>query len=397
MREWGKRVPLIPDPNYSSLITDPMNRSLSCLVALGLLAVLVFVGFFAFNGLIARAENHFGPPAPGLSGLQRTRLGLELGWRAEALLRPVDPAAQPLRFDIALGEPTARLVDRLQEAGLVREAGLFSGYLVYTGLDTQLQAGSYQLSPAMNAVELAAALLDPTPESVTLVILPGWRLEEIAASLPSAGVTFSPEDFLQAAWTPAAELGLPAGLPGGASLEGYLLPGSYEIPREYDALQTLELLLEEGYQPAVDDSLRQGFAAQGLSEHQAFIIASIVQREAVVAEEIPAIAAVFLNRVQAEMKLEADPSVQYAVGYDPARGGWWPRPLTLNDLNLDSPYNSYRYAQLPGPIAAPSLAALQAVAQPPQSPYYFFQAACDGSGWHVFAVTYEEHLGNNCN
>ncbi|MBX3047566.1 MAG: endolytic transglycosylase MltG [Anaerolineales bacterium] len=374
-----------------------MPRSLSCLVALGLLAVLAFVGFFAFNGLIARTENHFGPPAAGLSSLQRTRLGLELGWRADALLRPVDPGAQPVRFDIALGEPTLQLVNRLQDAGLVREAGLFSSYLVYSGLDTQLQAGSYQLSPAMNAPELAAALLDPTPGSVTLVVLPGWRLEEIAASLPSAGVAFSPEDFLRAAWTPPASLPLPAGLPSGSSLEGYLLPGSYEIPREHDALQTLELLLEQGYQQVLDAALRQGFAAQGLSEHQAFILASIVQREAVIAEEIPAIAAVFANRVQIGMKLEADPTVQYAVGYDAARGGWWPRPLTFSDLGLDSPYNSYRYEQLPGPIAAPSLAALQAVAQPPQSPYFFFQAACDGSGWHVFAVTYEEHLRNNCN
>lgn len=373
-----------------------MPRSISCLVALGLLAVLAFVGFFAANGLLARAEAAFGPPAAGLSQTQRLRLGLELGWRAEALLRPLNAAGEPLRFDIALGEPTGQLVRRLQDAGLVREAGLFSSYLVYAGLDTQLQAGRYQLSPAMNAVELAAALLDPTPESVTLAILPGWRLEEIAASLPSAGVAFSPEDFLQAAWSPPASLPLPTGLPNGATLEGYLLPGSYEIPREYDALQALELLLSEGYYQAIDEALREGFATQGLTEHQAFTIASIVQREAVITEEIAAIAAVFANRAQIDMKLEADPTVQYALGYDAARGGWWPRPLTLGDLRVASPYNSYLHEQLPGPVAAPSLAALWAVADPPASPYFFFQAACDGSGWHAFAVTYEEHLRNNC-
>jgi len=109
------------------------------------------------------------------------------------------------------------------------------------------------------------------------------------------------------------------------------------------------------------------------------------------------ISSVFLNRLAVDMKLEADPTVQYALGFDSESGTWWTNSISSQDLATDSPYNTYFYAGLPpGPIASPSLNALNAVAFPVISPFFFFQAACDGSGLHVFAVTFEEHLGNNC-
>jgi UPF0755 protein len=372
-------------------------RGTGCFVLLGILAIVAFVAFIGGNAFLARAEDAFGPPSPTLNTFQRWRIGFELGLRAEELQQPVDPAAMPIRFDIGFGEDTGQIVARLWKSGMVSEGQLFTNYLIYTGIDTQLQAGSYELSAAMSAVELAAALIDPTPGSVTLSILPGWRLEEIAASLPSAGIGFAPEEFLLTAWSPAG-LNLPAGLPESASLEGYLMPGDYEIEREMDVRAGLDLILTQGFHQQVDAQLLQAFEAQGLSLHEAITIASVVERESVLDEEMGQIAAVFLNRVAAGIWLEADPTVQYAVGYDEARGGWWPTPLTFADLAIDSPYNSYRYGPLPpGPIAAPSYEALYAVAFPPPSPYFFFQAACDGSGSHVFALTYEEHLSNNCN
>lgn len=362
---------------------------------LGATAVLAFVVFIGANALVARAEEAFGPPAPALNSFQRWRLGLELGFRADTLLRPADPAAPPVRFDIAFGEPTSQITARLWDSGLVREGQLFSNYLFYTGLDTQLQAGSYELSAAMSPVELAQALLDPTPDTVTLVILPGWRLEQIAASLPNAGVAFSPEEFMLAAFSPPDTIDLPDGYPQGATLEGYLLPSSYEIDRDMEAAQAINVILQLGYFAQMDAQLREGFAAQELTEQEALIIASIVERESILVDEMPMIASVFLKRVRAGMKLEADPTVQYALGY--AKGSLWPTPLSSADLSVDSPYNTYLYGGLPpGPIAAPSLNALLAVAHPAETPYYFFQAACDGSGSHVFAVTYEEHIANNC-
>ena len=374
-----------------------MNKSFSCLIIVGLVAIFGFVAFIVSSGLLVRAEKAFGPPSPSLTAFQRWRIGLELGLRKEALLRQADPNAQPVRFDIALNESTNEIVSRLWFADLILEGQLFSNYLFYTGLDTQLQAGSYELSAAMSSVEIAHALIDPTPESVTLVILPGWRLEEIAAALQSAGVNVTPENFLLAAWDPPAGVLLPEGFPDGATLEGYLLPGSHEMLREYDARRVVSTLLG-AFRSEIGEEFRAGFEAQGLSLHQAVLLASIVERESVIDDEMHMIASVFINRLNAGMRLEADPTVQYAVGYDEASASWWKTPLTSADLLINSPYNTYLNAELPpGPIAAPSFSALDAVAFAESSPYYFFQAACDGSGEHVFAVTFEEHLANNCN
>jgi UPF0755 protein len=97
------------------------------------------------------------------------------------------------------------------------------------------------------------------------------------------------------------------------------------------------------------------------------------------------------------IKLDSDPTVQYAVGYDPTQQTWWVNPLSAADLQTDSPFNTYLYSGLPpGPICNPPLSAIQAVAFPAQTPYYFFRARCDGSGRHLFARTYDEHLSNAC-
>ena len=141
----------------------------------------------------------------------------------------------------------------------------------------------------------------------------------------------------------------------------------------------------------------EGLAQQGLSLYQGLILASIVQREAVVAAEMPIIASVFHNRLKVPMKLETDPTVQYALGYNASSNSWWKTPLTFSDLEVDSPYNTYLYPGLPPtPIASPGLAALQAVAYPAQTPYYYFRAACDNSGKHNFSETFEQHLQFAC-
>jgi UPF0755 protein len=148
---------------------------------------------------------------------------------------------------------------------------------------------------------------------------------------------------------------------------------------------------------ALSPEMRAGFARQGLEVYQAVILASIVQREAVKAEEQPTIASVFLNRLAAGMRLETDPTIQYALGFNPATNSWWKSPLAVEDLAIPSPYNTYQNAGLPpGPICSPSLSALQAVAYPAQTPYYFFRARCDGSGLHDFSETFDQHLQSGC-
>jgi UPF0755 protein len=143
--------------------------------------------------------------------------------------------------------------------------------------------------------------------------------------------------------------------------------------------------------------LQDGFSRQGLNVYQAVTLASIIEREAIVDEEMPLIASVFFNRLAIGMKLETDPTIQYALGYNLSQNTWWTNPLTLSDLEVDSPYNTYLHPGLPpGPICNPGLAALQAVAFPAQTPYYYFRARCDGSGLHSFAETFEQHIQNAC-
>jgi UPF0755 protein len=162
-------------------------------------------------------------------------------------------------------------------------------------------------------------------------------------------------------------------------------------------LDDVLVMILSAFAEQVDATIREGFERQGLSVVEAVNLASIVQKEAVVADEKPLIASVFLNRLAIGMPLETDPTVQYALGFDESTGSWWKSPLYLGDLAVDSPYNTYQNVGLPpGPISNPDLGSLWAVAFPAETPYYFFRAACDGSGRHNFAVTFEEHLGNAC-
>ena len=122
-----------------------------------------------------------------------------------------------------------------------------------------------------------------------------------------------------------------------------------------------------------------------------------MQREAIQKDEAPLIASVYLNRWKIGMKLEADPTVQYAIGYNTAQSTWWTNPLSAFDLQFDSPFNTYVYDGLPPtPISNPGMEALNAVAFPAETTYYFFRAKCDGSGYHSFSETFEEHVGNGC-
>ena len=179
-------------------------------------------------------------------------------------------------------------------------------------------------------------------------------------------------------------------------MEGFFLPDLYIVPRS----TTLDNLIEaiaRNFALHITDDMRAGFAAQGLDVYQAVTLASIVERESIHDEELALIASIFINRLNIGMTHGSDPTVQYALGYDSIEQTWWTNPLSLDDLKFDSPYNTYIYAGLPpSPIANPSLEALQAVAFPESSPYYYFQATCDNSGYHTFAVTFEEHLANGC-
>jgi UPF0755 protein len=201
---------------------------------------------------------------------------------------------------------------------------------------------------------------------------------------------------MQLATNPPDSVPLAQELPPGASLEGFLYPDSYRLQRAITTQDFLRTVLDD-FQTKVTPDLIAGFENQNLSLFQAVTLASIVQREAIVEEEMPMIASVFTNRLSAGMRLDSDPTVQYALGLDPEDGSWWKSPLSLDDLQVVSSYNTYQIPGLPpGPIANPSLSALRAVAFPADTPYYYFRAACDGSGRHSFAESFEQHTNNSC-
>lgn len=377
----------------------PSRRSSSvwgaCFLPLVALIILAVILLAVGPSIITnRAEALFGPASPGLSGWQRLKLGVTLVLQADDLTEPVDRAGGPVSFTILSGESVPSITQRLWQAGLISNPGAFRSYLQYAGMDTTLQAGDYTLSAGMSAVQIAQAMQSSISSEVTLVILAGWRMEEIATALPSSGLEITPEDFLQAVQEPRQGYSFSEAQAG--SLEGFLFPDSYTVPRRANINQLLTHILMN-FEAQVNAEIRAGFTNQGLSLLEAVTLASIIEREAIVDEEMPLLASVFYNRLAIGQRLATDPSVQYALGYNAEQGTWWTNPLSLADLEIDSPYNTYLYHGLPpGPICNPGIFALRAVAFPAQTPYYYFRAACDDSGLHLFAETYEQHLNNEC-
>jgi len=369
----------------------------SCfLPAVGLVLVAAIIAGISLLTIPQQAREAFGPPASNLNQGQIYLLSAQLLLQKKALIEPANPTALPVVFVVESGESTSSLINRLAEAGLISQPGAFRNYLVYTGLDTGLQSGEHTLSAAMSAVEIAAALQSYTPRDTNFVVLAGWRIEEIAAALSVNGLTGEPQDFISAASQHPASWVLSSELPAEAGSEGFLFPGNYEISRDTQPAELVAILLQR-FANEITPDLRAGFSTQGLNLYEAVTLASIVEREAIIDDEMPMIASVYLNRLAIGMKLDADPTVQYAVGYNTSQQTWWTNPLRARDLEIESLYNTYRYAGMPpGPIANPGLAALQAVAAPAESPYYYFRARCDGSGLHNFAITYQEHLLNAC-
>jgi UPF0755 protein len=376
--------------------THNRSRLGTCfLIIIFLVCLLVILGIVIPRIINSEAEKSFGPPSSNLNYFQRIYLSAFILIQSKDLLQAVNPGGADINLTINQGESVPSIIGKLWETGLINKPGLFRSYLQYTGLDTSLKAGEYVLNPRMSAVEIVKAVQISTSPNIALTILPGWRLEEIANSLYSSGFDITSEEFLQATQNHAEGYSF-SNCQGDNSLEGYLFPGSYTVPRG----TTMDELLPQvllNFDTHVNTDMQNGFVAQGLDLCQAATLASIIQREAMVDEEMPIIASVFYNRLNTGSVLASDPTVQYALGYNDKQKTWWTNPLSMQDLKIDSPYNTYIYKGLPpGPISNPGLAALHAVAFPAQTSYYYFRSACDGSGRHLFAETYDEHVANQC-
>lgn len=321
----------------------------------------------------------------------------------DELRQPASVDGRPVRFVVAPGTPARTIAQELQAAGLISDATLFEAYVRVNGLANRLEAGTFILTPNMTPVEIATALQNARAASITVTVPEGWRLEQTADYLSAAQVLDG--DVYGQRASQGDLTGLDASRyrflesrPAGTSLEGYLFPDTYELPlRETQASDLLSRQLDNfgsKVMPIYTEALRQGATEMDL--YAVLTLASIVEREAIVPGERPAIAGVYLNRLAAGMKLEADPTVQYAMGYQPQADQWWKRPVYLEEYSrVQSPYNTYLYPGLPpGPIASPGLDSIRAVLYPADHDYLYFVATPDGDGAHIFAKTFEEHAEN---
>ena len=176
--------------------------------------------------------------------------------------------------------------------------------------------------------------------------------------------------------------------PAARDLEGYLFPETYSLPRDTPAAVVVEQMVA-GFKNAFPEDLRAAAKEQGLTVRQVVTLASLVEKETAAGEERPLVAAVYRNRLRIGMGMQADPTVIYAL----QKAGQYRGNLTRENLQFDSPYNTYRYAGLPpGPIASPGRASLVATVKPADVDYLYFVSKNDGT--HVFASTLDEHNRN---
>ncbi len=254
------------------------------------------------------------------------------------------------------------------------------------GRARRLEAGEYALSRGMSLDDILRRLAAGDVVTVQVTIPEGFTVEEIIDALVKAGL--GPRAGFEAACSDRALVAdfTPAAAAVRWPVEGFLFPATYTFRHDLSPRQIIATMVEQ-FRRTWAGQLSAAGAAEGFTADQAVTLASIVEREARVDAERPIIAGVYANRLRKGMNLNADPTVFYALGR--AQGG----RLTVKDLKLDSPFNTYAHAGLPpGPIASPGVRSLAAAVQPAAVPYLYFVARADGT--HVFSATLHEQLAN---
>ena len=287
---------------------------------------------------------------------------------------PVDKSSSESKiFVIRPGENLSEIANNLANQKLIRNKVVFYLVVKRLGIERKIQAGDFRLSPSLNTHEIAKSLTHGTLD-VWLTIIEGMRKEEVAQQV-SQSLNIPEIEFLKYA------------------REGYLFPDTYLIPKSATAVAVIKIF-EDNFNRRFSDELREKARIKGFTVEQVVTLASLVEREARFPEDRPKVASVLLNRLENEMKLDIDATVQYALGYQSEEKSWWKQQLSLEDLALDSPYNTYKNAGLPPePIANPGLASIQAViGANPNSPYLYYIS--DKSGHLHFARNLEEHNEN---
>jgi UPF0755 protein len=306
-------------------------------------------------------------------------------WFYTGVDRPYKGYDAPEQFvEIPQGSGSAAIARRLADAGVVQNVNGFRIALWVTGSGRRLQAGEYRFDQAMSPRQVADKIARGDVYVHPITFREGLTIRQMAALYESKGLGEA-KAFIAAASNPALIRELD---PAARDLEGYLFPDTYALPRRTTAEQLVARMVAS-FTKALTADVVDRAAARGLSLRQLVTLASIVEKETGKSEERPLVAAVYSNRLRIGMGLQCDPTVIYAL----ERAGKYDGNLTREDLQFDSPYNTYRYAGLPpGPIASPGRASLEAAASPAPVPYIYFVSKNDGS--HAFAETLDEHNQN---
>lgn len=309
-------------------------------------------------------------------------------WRINSYAPSSNPETQ--RFIISKGDSASQVGNKLLKQGLIKNSLAFKFYVQLTGAQGKIQAGEYDLSPSLPLVELVDKLTRG-PDEFWVTIPEGLRREEVAERIiESLNMNLLEAAVFREEFLKESERG-----------EGFLFPDTYLFARDSTALLVVRKLrqtFEEKTEPFAND-----VAASDHTLGQLITLASIIERETKTEEERPIVAGILLKRIEADWSLQADATVQYAVGsgkcetplrqgYGGARCNWWP-VLTKDDFEIDSPYNSYKFTGFPpSPIASPGLSSITAAISPQESPYWYYLH--DPEGNIYYATTLKEHSEN---
>ena len=276
-------------------------------------------------------------------------------------------------FVITRGESLSSIAKRLTNEGLIRNKIVFYIVTKKMGLDKRIQAGDFRLSPSMNVYQITKTLTHGTLD-IWVTFIEGMRKEEYAQII-SKNFNIPETEFIKSA------------------KEGYLFPDTYLIPKEATVGAIIQLLENNFHKKFNEDLKQKARQLKNLTPDQTIIIASLVEREAKFDQDRYLVASVILNRLKVGMKLDIDATIQYALGYQTNEKTWWKKNLTKEDLEIDSPYNTYKNPGLPPtPIANPGLSSIKAVIYAPKTDYFYYIS--DKKGKIHPAKTLEEHNEN---
>lgn len=324
-------------------------------------------------------------------------------------LKPVNPDDQTtVTFKINQGDYVSTIGNHLVEQGLLRNKGIFKYMVMFKGVTSDIQYGTYQLSPSMNVSEIIDILSSGTSSvERSITIIPGWTVEDIANYFYTIGAIENKAEFLAlcndqekfASVSHQVAQAVEAGSISGRKylLEGYLAPDTYRVFTTASAesliktlLSQTELVMDDLYASIeANEAVAEGSFVSTLTQDQTIILASMIEKEAGTADDYGRVSAVFHNRLARGMRLESDPTVKYVTGSTDFI-------LPSDELNLDSAYNTYVISGLPvGPICNPSKAAIEAALHPNQDyineGYLYFCSKDPSSGELQFSRTLEEH------